>query len=295
MVVENNPLEIASQDSAENGSHETIVSLEKVDYSHPNGVAALRDVSLSVSRGELLAILGTNGAGKSTLVRHINALLKPTRGRVLVFGTDTKKTTSAILSRKVGIVFQNANNQLFSDSVKSEIQFGLRNFGFSPELIEERTRWALNTFSLEQYVDRPPMELSGGEKKRLCNALVLAWNPDIVILDEPTVGQDSEQKEKLAQSVKLLLSERKTVILVSHDIEFVWPLQPRVILMSEGKIVADGTAQKILGNSSETLAANILLPQLVDLFRRLGKTDSFPVDEFEASDRIKELAKEGFS
>ena len=274
---------------------DTVIKFENVDYSHPNGAVALKNVSLEIKAGELIGILGTNGAGKSTLVRHVNGLLKPTHGVVEVFGESTRDTSAAKLSKRVGIVFQNPNNQLFAQSVKSEIEFGLRNFGYSEEIVRRRTDWALNTFSLLEYSSRPPMELSGGEKKRLCNALVLAWDPDIVILDEPTVGQDSEQKEKLAQSVKLLLSERKTVILVSHDIEFVWPLQPRVILMSEGKIVADGTAQKILGNSSETLAANILLPQLVDLFRRLGKTDSFPVDEFEASDRIKELAKEGFS
>ena len=289
MVVENNPLEIASQDSAENGSHETIVSLEKVDYSHPNGVAALRDVSLSVSRGELLAILGTNGAGKSTLVRHINALLKPTRGRVLVFGTDTKKTTSAILSRKVGIVFQNANNQLFSDSVKSEIQFGLRNFGFSPELIEERTRWALNTFSLEQYVDRPPMELSGGEKKRLCNALVLAWNPEILILDEPTVGQDSEQKERLSEMIRMFQSQNRTVIVVTHDVEFIWPLQPRVLLMTEGRIIADGAANEVLGDLAKMREANVLPPQLVDLFSLLEFHSRFPANVFEARDEISKM------
>lgn len=289
MVVENNPLEIAPQDSAENGSHETVISLEKVDYSHPNGVAALRDVSLSVSRGELVAILGTNGAGKSTLVRHINALLKPTRGRVLVFGTDTKKTTSAILSRKVGIVFQNANNQLFSDSVKSEIQFGLRNFGFSPELIEERTRWALNTFSLEQYVDRPPMELSGGEKKRLCNALVLAWNPEILILDEPTVGQDSEQKERLSEMIRMFQSQNRTVIVVTHDVEFIWPLQPRVLLMTEGRIIADGTANEVLGDLAKMREANVLPPQLVDLFSLLEFHSRFPANVFEARDEISKM------
>lgn len=274
---------------------DTVIKFVNVNYSHPNGVVALNNVSLEISAGELIGVLGTNGAGKSTLVRHVNGLLKPTHGIVEIFGENTRGTSAAKLSKRVGIVFQNPNNQLFAQSVKSEIEFGLRNFGYSEEIVKRRTDWALNTFSLLEYASRPPMELSGGEKKRLCNALVLAWEPNIVILDEPTVGQDSEQKEKLAQTVKLLLSERKTVILVTHDIEFVWPLQPRVILMSEGKIVADGTAQKILGDISKAAAANILLPQLVDLFTRLGKTDSFPADEFEARDRIKELAKEGFS
>ncbi|MGI0079753.1 MAG: energy-coupling factor ABC transporter ATP-binding protein [Nitrososphaerales archaeon] len=280
---------IDNQPPSESGAHETVISLVNVDYSHPNGVAALRDISLSISRGELVAILGTNGAGKSTLVRHINALLKPTHGRVLVFGTDTKKTTSAILSRKVGIVFQNANNQLFSDSVKSEIQFGLRNFGFSQEIVEERTRWALNTFSLEQYEDRPPMELSGGEKKRLCNALVLAWDPEILILDEPTVGQDWEQKERLVEMIRMFQRQKKTVIIVTHDVEFIWPLQPRALLMTGGKIVADGPANEVLGNLGKMAEANVLPPQLVDLFSLLNFKSGFPANVFQARDEIAKL------
>jgi energy-coupling factor transport system ATP-binding protein len=277
---------------SDEGTREIVIKFVNVNYSHPNGVAALNNVSTEISRGELIGILGTNGAGKSTMVRHMNALLKPTHGIVQVFGEDTRETSAAKLSKKVGIVFQNPNNQLFSQSVKSEIEFGLRNFGYSEDVVKSRTDWALNTFSLTDYADRPPMELSGGEKKRLCNALVLAWDPDIVILDEPTVGQDSEQKEKLAQTVKLLLSEKKTVILVTHDVEFVWPLQPRVILMSNGKIVADGTAQNILGDISKTEAANVLLPQLVALFRTFGKTGNFPPSEFEARDMITQLSKE---
>lgn len=275
--------------SAETGAHETIISFEKVDYNHLNGVATLKGISLSISRGELVAILGTNGAGKSTLVRHINALLKPTHGRVLVFGTDTGKTTSAILSRRVGIVFQNANNQLFSDSVKSEIQFGLKNFGFSPELIEERTKWALNRFSLEQYIDRPPMELSGGEKKRLCNALVLAWDPEILILDEPTVGQDSEQKQRLVEMIRIFQRQNRTVIIVTHDVEFIWPLQPRVLLMTEGKIIADGSANEVLGSIERVTKANVLPPQLVELFTLLNFRSRFPASVSEARDEISTL------
>ena len=266
---------------------DSVVRFTNVDYSHPNGVTALRGISVEFKKGELVGILGANGAGKSTLVRHINGILKPTHGSVEVFGESTKNTSAAKLSRRVGIVFQNPNNQLFAQSVKSEIEFGLRNFGFDDELVRQRTDWALNTFSLIEYSNRAPMELSGGEKKRLCNALVLAWDPDIVILDEPTVGQDSEQKERLGQLVKLLVSEQKTIILVSHDMEFLWPLQPRMILMSGGKILADGTAQQIVRDRVSFSHANILAPQLVKLFTELGHLGRFPADEFEARDRIR--------
>jgi energy-coupling factor transport system ATP-binding protein len=266
---------------------DTIVKFEGVDFSHPNGVSALKKIDLEIRKGELVAILGTNGAGKSTLVRHVNGLLKPTHGRVEVLGVDTAKTTSASLSRRVGIVFQNANNQLFASTVRAEIEFGLRNFGLNPETIKNRTDWALKSFSLEQYENTPPMELSGGEKKRLCNALVLAWDPDILILDEPTVGQDSLQKAKLIQTIKMLLTQSKTVIIVSHDIEFVWPMQPRIVLMHEGRIVTDGSAQEVFRSDSLSARANVLSPQLVELFKLISPGSVFPKDEYEARDLLR--------
>ncbi|MDA4111337.1 MAG: energy-coupling factor ABC transporter ATP-binding protein [Thaumarchaeota archaeon] len=259
-----------------------IVSFEDVFYSHPNGNVALKGVNFSLRQSEVLAILGSNGAGKTTLVRHINGLLKPTRGKVSVFGEDTKQLSSAQLSRRVGIVFQNPNNQLFAQSVRKEIEFGLRNFGFSEDILKKRVESALNDFSLLDYADRPPMELSGGEKKRLCIALVLAWDPDILILDEPTVGQDSEQKEKLSEMTRLLQSQNKNVILVTHDVEFVWPLQPRIILMANGLIVADGTSQAVLSDSDFTNRADVLAPQLVDFSKLMGFLKPFPSAPFEA-------------
>ena len=264
------------------------VRFDSVDYSHPNGVAALVGVSFSLKRGEFVAILGPNGAGKSTLVRHVNGLLKPTHGRVWVLGESTTERTPAYLSRKVGMVFQNANNQLFAQSVREELEFALKNFGFDPQTIKERVEWALDTFSLREYTEKPPMELSGGEKKRLCIALVLAWNPDILILDEPTVGQDYEQKARLYQIIQTQLSQGKTVIVVTHDVEFIWPMQPRVILMSQGKIIADGSSQDILGNSSILSKGDVLSPQLVKLSDLLGWTGKYPTDILEAKKRILE-------
>ena len=269
-----------------------VISFIKVDYSHPNGNIALRNVSFRINGGELLAILGSNGAGKTTLVRHMNGLLKATHGLVSVFGKDVKTTSCAELSRRVGIVFQNPNNQLFEQSVRKEIEFALKNFGLSKEVVEERTNWALETFSLTQYSERAPMELSGGEKKRLCIALVLAWDPDVLILDEPTVGQDSEQKERLARTIRLLLSQKKTIILVTHDVEFVWPLQPRVLVLSNGELIADGPSQKILSDSDLLERGNILPPQLVILSRRIGLKPPTPADPYEAKRVLEESLRQ---
>jgi energy-coupling factor transport system ATP-binding protein len=239
-------------------------------------VTALSDVSLTVAKGETIAIVGENGAGKTTLVRHANGLLKPTKGSVLVDGVDTRETTTATLSRKVGIAFQNPDHQLFSDSVESEVTFALRNFGFAEELVSKRLDWALNFFGLEQYRKSSPLVLSGGEKKRLTLACILAWDPEVVVLDEPTVGQDSLQKEKLAQIFKMLRSTGKTIIIVSHDVEFLWPIQPRLVVMSGGRVVADGETSKIMADRELLERARVTQPQLLRLYSELRSRPPTP-------------------
>jgi energy-coupling factor transport system ATP-binding protein len=236
-----------------------------VDYVHPNGVIALKNINLKIKKGEVTAIVGENGAGKTTLIKHSNGLLKPVNGQVLVFGKDTRKESVAHLSKMVGIVFQNPDHQLFSESVEKEIRFGLENFGFKEDIIAKRLDWALETFDLEKYRSKSPMLLSGGEKKRLCFAAVLSWDPDVIILDEPTVGQDFYQKELLTQNIKMLASQGKTILVVSHDIEFIWPLQPRIVVMRGGRIIAEGHSKKIFQNLDILSKARLVKPQLQEL------------------------------
>jgi len=251
-------------------------------------VTALSGVTLSVGKGETVAIVGENGAGKTTLVRHTNGLLKPTKGSVLVDGTDTRKTTTAALSRKVGIAFQNPDHQLFSDSVENEVGFALRNFGFPEDLAAKRLEWALGFFGLEQYRKSSPLILSGGEKKRLTLACILAWDPEVVVLDEPTVGQDSLQKEKLSQIFRMLQSTGKTIIVVSHDVEFLWPIQPRLVVMSGGKVVADGSMAGIMGDRALLEGARVTQPQLLRLYSGLNDRPPTPfLDVHEARDWIE--------
>lgn len=242
-----------------------MIEFENVSFRHQNGVSALRNINLKIDSGTLTAIIGENGAGKTTLVRHINGLLKPAEGRVIVFGSDTRKQSVARLSKMVGIVFQNPDNQLFSDTVANEILFGLKNFGMTEKEQSERLEWALEFFDLARYRDVSPMLLSGGEKKRLCFASVLAWNPDVVILDEPTVGQDHKHKEKIVSMIKELLRNGKTVIIVSHDLEFLWPLQPRTLAMAQGQIIADGSIAEVLADDKIIKKANLVRPQLLAL------------------------------
>jgi energy-coupling factor transport system ATP-binding protein len=246
-----------------------MIEVEDVHFVYPNRVEALKGVSLVIKDGEFVAIMGQNGAGKTTLVKHFNGLLKPSKGIVRVDGVETTKTSVAALSRNAGFVFQNPDHQLFSEIVEEEIAFALKNFGFEKEVIEKRISWALNLLGLEQYRKTSPFLLSGGERKRVALASVLAWNPKTLILDEPTIGQDYQQKEKLRQFIAQMQTQGKTVVIVTHDVEFVAECNPRVLLMKEGRIVADGEGREILTTPEVLAQSSIVLPQIAQVFMKL--------------------------
>lgn len=246
-----------------------MIVVEEVNFTYPNGVEAIKNVSLVIKNGEFIAIMGQNGAGKTTLVKHFNGLLKPSKGTIRVDGVETTKTSVAALARTVGFVFQNPDHQLFSETVEEEIAFALKNFGFEEEAIQKRVTWALNLLGLTQYRKTSPFMLSGGERKRVALASVLAWDPQILILDEPTIGQDYQQKEKLRQFIVQMQTQRKTVVIVTHDVEFVAECNPRVVLMKEGKIVADGEGKEILTNLEALAQSSIVLPQIAQIFKQL--------------------------
>jgi energy-coupling factor transport system ATP-binding protein len=265
-----------------------MLQVEDIYFSYASEVEALKGVSLKVADGEFVAIMGQNGAGKTTLVKHFNGLLKPTRGKVTVNGTETTKTSVAALARNVGFVFQNPDHQLFSETVDEEIAFALRNFGYAADVIEKRSEWAVNLLGLSQYRKTSPFMLSGGERKRVALASVLAWDPQILVLDEPTIGQDHQQKENLRQFIMQLQSQGKTIIVVTHDVEFVAECNPRVILMREGKIVADGEGKNILTNPQVLEESSIVLPQIAQVFTLLNEP-GLPknvIDLYEAKDLL---------
>ena len=247
-----------------------MIEAQDIYFTYPNGVEALKGISLTIHNGEFVAIMGQNGAGKTTLVKHFNGLLKPTRGKVLIDEVYTTKVSVATLARNVGFVFQNPDHQLFSETVEDEIAFALKNFGFKENVTKRRVTWALNLLGLTQYRKTSPFMLSGGERKRVALASVLAWNPKILILDEPTIGQDYQQKEKLRQFILQMKAQRKTIIIVTHDVEFVAECNPRVLLMLEGKIVADGEARKVLTNLEILTQASVVPPQIAQIFLQLS-------------------------
>ena len=262
------------------------IEVRDVWYVYPNGVEALRGVSLTIREGDFVVVMGPNGAGKTTLMKTLNGLLKPTRGQVLVDGVDTRKATVAELARKVGLVFQNPDHQLFCETVEEEIAFALRNFGFPEEEIAKRVEWALRTFGLEEYRDSSPLALSGGEKKRVALASVLVWDPKYLVLDEPTLGQDHAQKEVLRELISGFLGQR-AVVMVTHDIEFVVDFRPlpRVVLMAGGRVIASGRAEEVLTDPELLARACLLRPQVPETLYRLRekglpvRTDVLSVEE----------------
>ncbi|MEM3833116.1 MAG: ABC transporter ATP-binding protein [Thermoprotei archaeon] len=231
-------------------------------FTYPNGVNALKDINLTILKGEIVALIGENGAGKTTLAKHFIGLLKPTRGTVEVFGIDTRKTTVATLAKKVGFVFQNPDYQLFAETVWDEVAFALKNFDFPEDEIKKKVKKTLEMFDLLKYEKVSPLALSGGERKRVAIASVVCYDPEILILDEPTIGQDQIQKNKIIELIRAFASKGKTIIIITHDMDFVADIEPRVILLSKGKILADGHARDILPNLSLLEAAHLLSNQV---------------------------------
>ena len=246
-----------------------MITLEKVSYKYPSGTVALQDVSLKVQPGDFVAIMGENGAGKTTLAKHLNGLLKPTSGDVSVDGEDTRKVSVAHLSRKVGLVFQNPDHLLFSETVRQEVGYGLRNMGFAPDVIEKQVTRTLEALDLSGFAGTSPFLLSGGERKRVALAAILAWEPDYLVLDEPTIGQDYQQKERLRNFIFQLYSQGKAVVMITHDVEFVAEANPEVVLLSKGRIVAQGNADRVLSKDDLVERASLVKPQMARLFGRL--------------------------
>jgi energy-coupling factor transport system ATP-binding protein len=255
------------------GEHRSnpLIQVEGVSYSYPSGVEALRDVSLTIHKGEFIAIMGENGAGKTTLVKHFNGLLRPQSGRITFEDVDITDLSVAALARKVGLVFQNPDDQLFSENVEKEISFALDNFGFEKDVVEKRVGWSLNLLDIEKYRESSPFILSGGERKRVALASVLAWDPDVVVLDEPTIGQDYRQKERLRHFLVQLRTQGKTIIIVTHDVEFVAECEPRIVLMAEGEIIGDGTTKEIMTDAEAMKRASVAPPMITKVFTKLSE------------------------
>ena len=220
----------------------TEIRLDNVSFSYPDGTKALEELTVTVGTGERVAIIGQNGAGKTTAVKLMNGLLKPTEGTVKVGDWDTKDRTTAQLSRKVGYVFQNPDDQIFHNEVVDEVRFGPKNMGFDEERAEELTVWAIGLCGIAVYGEENPYNLPYSMRKFVTVASVIAMDGDVVILDEPTAGQDKIGLAILKDVLDELERRGKTVITITHDMEFVAEHFDRLIVMANRRIIADGSA-----------------------------------------------------
>ncbi|ASA77083.1 energy-coupling factor ABC transporter ATP-binding protein [Thermococcus sp. 5-4] len=244
-----------------------MIELMDLHFSY-SGREVLRGINLTIERGELFGFLGPNGAGKSTLMLHLNGILRPQRGRVLVDGLDLRKKPREV-RRKVGIVFQDPNDQLFSPTVFEDVAFGPYNLGLRGEELRERVLWALEKVGMLEYAGRETKELSFGEKKRIAIATVLAMEPEVIAFDEPFANLDFKGKRIMRELIMGLKGEGKTVILASHEADYL-AMCDRIALMDGGKIVTVGTPEEILGNPELLRRHNLDVPPLVELFLSLN-------------------------
>jgi len=222
------------------------IQVEHLSFSYPNGNPALTDISLILQSGEKAALVGANGAGKSTLLLHLNGIYRG-QGEIKIAGLELKPKTLPQIRAKVGLVFQNPDDQLFSNSVYEDVAFGPLYQGLPGEVIRERVGAALAAVQMEGFAERSPYHLSSGEKKRIAIATVLAMEPQILVFDEPTAGLDPRARREL---IALLRTLPQTLLVATHDLALVQDLLPRTILMEKGQIVADGFSGDILENQA---------------------------------------------
>ena len=245
------------------------VSLDRVSFEYEGGFKALKDVSLTAGKGEFIAIVGANGSGKTTLAKHLNGLLRPSAGAVTVGGLNTAEVSVATLARRVGYVFQNPDHQLFCTTVEEEVLFGLVNMGHPREAALEKARAAMELLGITPIKDKPPFTLSLGDRRKVTIASVLAADPEIIVLDEPTIGLDHSDSKRLMSVLRELNRTGRTVILVSHDMRLVAEHVDRAVLMAGGRIVLDACIEDAFSDLELLRKAKILAPPITQIAHRL--------------------------
>ena len=234
-----------------------VLEVSGLAYAYPDGHQALYGVDLSLARGERVSLLGPNGAGKTTLVLHLNGILEAGQGSVEVSGVRVTKKTVADVRRQVGLVFQDPDDQLFMPKVADDVAFGLANMGVRGSELTDRVQHALGQVGMAEFADRPPHHLSYGQRRRVAVATVLAMQPEILVLDEPSSNLDPASRRELAD---ILLSLDITILMVTHDLPYALELCPRSVVLSDGTIVADGATGDILADEHLMRSHRLELP-----------------------------------
>jgi energy-coupling factor transport system ATP-binding protein len=247
-----------------------MLELQNVSFSYKAQSPAIQDVSLTVNSGEFLAIVGRNGSGKTTLTRLMMTLKKPTKGDLFFQGNSMQHSTPAKMAHHIGYVFQNPDRQIFHDTVAEEVAYGAKQIGFTPKQIETFVNEALAVTGLSQLADTYPLSLSKGQKQRLTIASALAMQPKILILDEPTSGQDARERDQLLQLLLKLNQQGTTILLVTHDMEFLSSCAQRAIVMAKGHKVFDGTVSELFHDTCQLTQWGLIEPVALKISRQLA-------------------------
>ncbi|HHV26626.1 MAG TPA: energy-coupling factor transporter ATPase [Tissierellia bacterium] len=264
-----------------------IIKIENLSYVYnpesPFETKALDNINLEIENGDFVGLIGHTGSGKSTLVQHLNGLIRPTRGKIIIDGLDitAKETKLRTVRQEVGLVFQYPEYQLFEETVYKDIAFGPRNLGLDEGEIDSRVKKAMELVGLdfENMRDRSPFELSGGQKRRVAIAGVVAMEPKVLILDEPTAGLDPKGRDEILGEIQnLYKKEGITIILVSHSMEDIAKLVNKIVVMSGGQIAMEGTPREVFKNGKELEKLGLGIPQVTDFMRKF-KSKGNPVSD----------------
>jgi cobalt/nickel transport system ATP-binding protein len=258
-----------------------LLEAREITHTYPGSVHALERLSLYVERGRRLAILGANGSGKTTLLLHLNGTLRPHSGEVLIEGRKTGYDTASLVAwrRRVGLVLQNADDQLFAASVAEDVSFGPLNLGLSEAEARQRVDYALHALHIQELADRPTHMLSFGQKKRVAIAGLLAMQPEILLLDEPTAGLDHQGTEDLLAVLEELSGHNTTLVFTTHDVELAYRFADEVALFDSGRTLAQGATAEILANNELLQAAGLDAPLLLKLGLRARELGILSTEE----------------
>jgi cobalt/nickel transport system ATP-binding protein len=263
------------------GESMNVIETKNISYNYPDGTEALKNVDFKAEKGKIVALLGPNGAGKSTLFLHFNGILRPSSGNVIIDGEQLTYERKDLLKvrQKVGIVFQNPDDQLFAPTVMEDVAFGPMNMGLPTEEVEGRVNEALKRVGMVGTENKAPHHLSGGQKKRVAIAGILAMRPQIMVLDEPTSGLDPKGASQIMHLLYHLNQEGMTIVISTHDVDLVPLYAYNVYIISEGKIIKEGSPQEVFGDVKTIREADLRLPRIAHLMEILKKEDKLPFDK----------------
>ena len=273
-----------------------MLEVQNIKYSYNKDYQALKGVSLKVEKGEMVALLGKNGAGKSTLFLHLNGIYEPDEGKVFIDGEELKYDKKSLLKfrQKVGIVFQNPDDQIFAPTVEEDVAFGPLNLKLPMEEVQKRVTESLARVGMSGFEKKAPHHLSGGQKKRVAIAGILAMQPEIMVLDEPTAGLDPQGVRDLSTLLKELNDEGITIIISTHEVDLVPNYAKRVFVLVDGLLIAEGTPKEIFAQPEILDQANLEVPIVTELFQDLEKegfdmNNDYPLTIDEAKEKFLEL------